>query len=127
MNPLTGAKQAQQLRFFGRRSIVRRRPAALGAALLARAGLIEAVAVWPGVDTPTVALDLRDRTVEAWAAAHLPSRARALHLGARTWQALRAGSVVRADGPSVVLRAAEEASAARWIAAGCRCSRRAGA
>src|SRR2546421_9880179 len=94
------------LRFFGRSRIVTgARPLAVAGSLLARAGVLQAVAVWPSRRAPNVALDLRDETSEAWIGPLLPAHGRTAGLDPRTRQAVRARPPVIPPGRSPLIPA----------------------
>jgi hypothetical protein len=100
--------EAQGLRFFGQsQTVIRSRPLAVAGSMLARLGLIDAVAAWPDACNPTVALNLRDTSSQAWMAPLIPTRARALRLEPRAWQAVRARALVIPHGQSLLVPAAE--------------------
>ena len=81
----------------------------MAGSLLGRVGVIDAVALWPTALRPTVALDMGDRTSQAWMRPLLPARARAVGRHPRAWQSARARALVVSRGKPTPVLAAERA------------------
>ncbi|HET6449406.1 MAG TPA: hypothetical protein VFG31_09880 [Conexibacter sp.] len=102
----------ERLRLIAARDsrVLTARPVVLAGALLGRAGLTRSIAVWPDASAPMVAVAPADRRAALWLDRTFPWQARAPGpLDARTWQALRARSLIVAPGRPPAVTAAERA------------------
>ncbi len=107
------SEHSPALRLTGPRGrVAHSRGVVLAAGLLARAGVLDALAAWPDARAPKLIVSPRNAHAARWLQRLVtPERHGPAARAPALWQALRARELVRASGPSPVVRAAERALA----------------